>query len=601
MGTFELKGVVTAVQDEAGGELKVTLASGIDLWLRVAHTAVSGKLLRKWMHAISKHSPSGDAVVIGGHSAEHEEQQQCERDLGQAAEECGFARCLADVTEVQHKAAASLAEQLEHRIGELRGAVEAQRKKSVTALTPQRKPGKPEFSARHQGCDVALLVAALRVKGATAEQTAKHIYSAMGHRPHEEEAAMQAMSPASVSLIDSLPKVTAQQRIDQLMHFLAKDDPFAMQVLREYASMFLRLKGLDLDLALRRLLYHFKLPKESQQIGRVLRAFAETYLQHHVGLTAYDHASSAFAPVTADPNQHYGPGEFLAWTDAESVELIAFALVMLNGDLHNPENTEKMTKQQFVDNIKRSGATVVLSEQVLVDLYMRIHNDPMSFDNKLSPYPEAVRKAYVDCKVSGVPGLRLWTRVWAVLCENYDVTCLANAEERNQRSGGFGVLFLCKSSREESTVLLTFPVKRTVALQESAKREFSVTQSHVTGTVAAAPATASTLRSVMLGGNSSGEQTKVKFRCKTDGDYSHWIRTFQYLLSGGYGFWYPGEHRDFDLDLPDGHKKTRRRRKGAAGTLKKKKPASSTSTDSAVRSNSPRNNEIDVHSSESGA
>lgn len=117
---------------------------------------------------------------------------------------------------------------------------------------------------------------------------------------------------------------------------------------------------------------------------------------------------------------------------------------------------------------------------------------------------------------------------------------------------------------------------------------------HEGAAVAAAAPSSGTLRSV-LGMNTAGEEARVKFRCKTDSEYMMWMRAFQYLLAGGYGFWYPGEHREFSLDLPDeepttiggGMKKTRRRRKH--GTLKKKKAADE-------QLNSPRNNEIDVRS-----
>jgi hypothetical protein len=444
-------------------------------------------------------------------------------------------------------------------------------------------------------------------------------YSALGHRPHAEEAAMQAMSPASASLIDSLPKVSVAEQQEQLVKFISKDDPFALEVLSEYTAMFLRMKGteteeiyfsfflseilgLDIDLALRRLLYHFKLPKESQQISRVIGAFATAFFRLHANSTCFDHESTAFAPSSVDATHHYGPGEFISWTDAESVELIVFALVMLNGDLHNPENTEKMTRQQFIDNIKRSGATVVLGEQTLSDVYSRIQFDPISFDNKLVPFPEAIRKCYVECKVKGVAGVRMWTKVWAVLCENYDVTDATTVEERNQRSGGYGILYLCKSSRDESSVLLTFPLKRSVSLTHAGKREFSL--SHDASAAAAPPGpSAGGLRGVLGMGGGSGttpvEEARVKFRCKTDGEYHQWVRAFQYLLTGGYGFWYPWEHRDFSLDWPEepttigGTKKTRRRRKNP-GTLKKKKKAAQTDE----LCNSPRNNETDLLSAE---
>ena len=99
----------------------------------------------------------------------------------------------------------------------------------------------------------------------------------------------------------------------------------------------------------------------------------------------------------------------------------------------------------------------------------------------------------------------MWTRVWVVVCENYDSTAVAE-EERTVRSGGFGLLYLCKSSKDESTVYLTFPLRRTVVLDAGAKREFTLSQPNASG---AGPATSmSTLRSTLLGADKTDE-TKV--------------------------------------------------------------------------------------------
>lgn len=214
-----------------------------------------------------------------------------------------------------------------------------------------------------------------------------------------------------MNLVDELPKTSAAAQHEQLVVFISKDDPFAMRMVREYATLFLRLRGLDVDLAMRRLLYHFKLPKESQQIGRVIRAFAEAYFELHAQLRPFDASSqgslmafspcfrsfgcAAFAPTSPDEHLSYGPGEHIDWPDCESVELVFFALVMLNGDLHNPENTEKMTRAQFVDNIHRSGAKVVLEEETLKDLYGHIQVDPIVFDNAAQLYVDAIRR--VSC------------------------------------------------------------------------------------------------------------------------------------------------------------------------------------------------------------
>ncbi len=55
---------------------------------------------------------------------------------------------------------------------------------------------------------------------------------------------MHAMSPASVSVIESIPKVTATEQQEQLVKFISRDDPFALSVLKEYCAMFLRMKGM---------------------------------------------------------------------------------------------------------------------------------------------------------------------------------------------------------------------------------------------------------------------------------------------------------------------------------------------------------------------
>ena len=78
------------------------------------------------------------------------------------------------------------------------------------------------MQVHHQGCSIALLLAALREKDVSAEMTAKHLYSALGHRPHEDEAAQNPLSPATVSLVSSLPKITASAQLEELVSFISK-------------------------------------------------------------------------------------------------------------------------------------------------------------------------------------------------------------------------------------------------------------------------------------------------------------------------------------------------------------------------------------------
>merc|ERR1712216_771531 len=69
----------------------------------------------------------------------------------------------------------------------------------------------------------------------------------------------------------------------------------------------LELKDTTLDEALRRMSHKLCLPRESQQIDRIVQAFAETYCSAN-------------------------PGSF---PDEDSAYLTAFAIVMLNADAHS--------------------------------------------------------------------------------------------------------------------------------------------------------------------------------------------------------------------------------------------------------------------------
>jgi len=64
-------------------------------------------------------------------------------------------------------------------------------------------------------------------------------------------------------------------------------DPFYASALRSYISEF-NFVDIPLDIALRKLLMEVGLPKETQQIDRVIEAFAARYVQCNPGLFASD-------------------------------------------------------------------------------------------------------------------------------------------------------------------------------------------------------------------------------------------------------------------------------------------------------------------------
>jgi hypothetical protein len=67
-------------------------------------------------------------------------------------------------------------------------------------------------------------------------------------------------------------------QLTSLYSFLNSPDPFYVEALRSYISQF-NFLGIPLDIALRKLLMEVGLPRETQQIDRVIEAFAFRYTQ----------------------------------------------------------------------------------------------------------------------------------------------------------------------------------------------------------------------------------------------------------------------------------------------------------------------------------
>ena len=76
--------------------------------------------------------------------------------------------------------------------------------------------------------------------------------------------------------------------------YLSKtDDPFLLAVLRSYMRKF-AVFGDPIDMAIRKLLMQVELPKETQQIDRVLQGFADRYHECNPGIYINTGTKTAF-------------------------------------------------------------------------------------------------------------------------------------------------------------------------------------------------------------------------------------------------------------------------------------------------------------------
>ncbi|KAF9458202.1 hypothetical protein BDZ94DRAFT_1271283 [Collybia nuda] len=106
-------------------------------------------------------------------------------------------------------------------------------------------------------------------------------------------------------------------------------DPFHVKALKTYVGRFNFVDD-PLDVALRKLLMEVGLPRETQQIDRVMEAFAARYLQCNPTL----------------------------FTSEDHPYILAFSLIMLHTDAFNKSNKRKMTKADYVKNTRLPGVSL---------------------------------------------------------------------------------------------------------------------------------------------------------------------------------------------------------------------------------------------------
>ncbi|SCU89883.1 LAME_0E05996g1_1 [Lachancea meyersii CBS 8951] len=159
----------------------------------------------------------------------------------------------------------------------------------------------------------------------------------------------RSSSPKVVKTLDDfskpsepLPDDTEEQYLKSLSSYgkfiaiiLATDnDAFKISCLHYFLKTEFDFRMEPLDLSLRKLLMFLELPKESQQIDRVLNEFSKIYYDQN--------RDSCF------------------WESEEEVFFLGFSLLMLHTDAFNPNNKIKMTKQDFV-KLMRYDSTSELS------------------------------------------------------------------------------------------------------------------------------------------------------------------------------------------------------------------------------------------------
>ncbi|KAL9117676.1 MAG: hypothetical protein Q9187_005784 [Circinaria calcarea] len=110
-------------------------------------------------------------------------------------------------------------------------------------------------------------------------------------------------------------------------------DEFTKNVLRSYMRRFKFFED-PLDMAVRKMLMHVELPKETQQIDRTIQSFADRYHECNPG-------------IFMSPDETY---------------FVAFSILILHTDVFNKNNKHKMQKPDYTKNIQGQGVAMAILE-----------------------------------------------------------------------------------------------------------------------------------------------------------------------------------------------------------------------------------------------
>ncbi|KAJ9563263.1 LOW QUALITY PROTEIN: hypothetical protein OSB04_008423 [Centaurea solstitialis] len=125
--------------------------------------------------------------------------------------------------------------------------------------------------------------------------------------------------------------------------YLGEREDLALKVMHAYVDSF-DFHGMEFDEAIRTFLRGFRLPGEAQKIDRIMEKFAERYCK-------------------CNPK---------AFISADTAYVLAYSVIMLNTDAHNPMVKNKMSADDFIRNNRGIDDGKDLPEEYLRSLFERI-------------------------------------------------------------------------------------------------------------------------------------------------------------------------------------------------------------------------------------
>ncbi|GAB6029678.1 hypothetical protein CHUAL_005408 [Chamberlinius hualienensis] len=176
---------------------------------------------------------------------------------------------------------------------------------------------------------------------------------------------------------------------------------FNMQVLECFANE-IDLAGMQVDVALRKFQTYFRMPGEAQKIERLVEVFSSRYCDCNRDIVSRFH-------------------------NPDTVFILAFAIIMLNTDLHTPnmKPEKRMKAEDFVKNLRGIDDGLDIDLKMLMGIYERIKSNEFRPGSDHVTQVMKVQQTIVGKK----PTLALPHRRLVCYCRLYEVNDI-NKKER---------------------------------------------------------------------------------------------------------------------------------------------------------------------------
>lgn len=170
-------------------------------------------------------------------------------------------------------------------------------------------------------------------------------------------------------LVENTPASVAQflrntPNLDKAMigDYLGQHEEFPLAVMHAYVDS-MKFSGMKFDCAIRDFLRGFRLPGEAQKIDRIMEKFAERYCADNPGL----------------------------FKNADTAYILAYAVIMLNTDAHNPMVWPKMSKADFIRMNATNDAEECAPKELLEDIYDSIVKEEIKMKDDLAALGKSSR------------------------------------------------------------------------------------------------------------------------------------------------------------------------------------------------------------------